>query len=119
MFLDLLRDTSQVSTDRQSIAVTFTHWARRSSSFSFNLQRVRAIEAIQIEPATIQLTFVLEDGSRRAISEEMAGWNEVLMFVQNHFAGFDRDAYEHAKGDINRVCLCWSNASNARPEATK
>ncbi len=107
MFLDLLRDNSRVSTDGQSIAVAFTHWARRSKNFSFNLERVRVVEAVQIEPATMQLMFVLEDGTRCAITEEMSGWSEVLAFVQSHFAEFDRDAYERAKGDIGRVCLCW------------
>lgn len=108
MLLDLFRDTARVSAGGESIAVTFTHWAQRSKSFSFNLQNVRAVEAVQIEPASMQLTFVLEDGSRRDISEEMVGWSDFLAFVQSRFAGFDRDAYERAKGDISRVCLCWT-----------
>lgn len=108
MLLDFFRDKAQVSAGGESIAVTFTHWAQRSKSFSFNLQSVRAVEAVQIEPASMQLTFVLEDNSRRDVSEEMAGWSEVLAFVQSRFAGFDRDAYERAKGDISRAFLCWS-----------
>ena len=115
MLLDLFRDKARVSAGGESIAVTFTHWAQRSKNFSFNLQSVRAVEAVQIEPATMQLNFVLEDGSRRSISEEMAGWREVWARVQSYFVGFDRDAYEHAKGDINRVCLCWSSPSATAP----
>lgn len=111
MFLDLLRDNARVSTHGQSIAVDFTHWARRSKSFAFNLGRVRVVEAVQIEPATMQLTFVLEDGTRCVITEEMSGWSKVLAFVQSHFAEFDCDAYERAKGDINRVCLCWTKVA--------
>ena len=91
--------------------------AQRSKNFLFDLQCVRAVEAVQIEPASMQLTFVLEDGLRRDISEEMAGWNEVLAFVQSRFTGFDRDAYERAKGDVSRVCLCWSKPSST-PSAT-
>lgn len=112
MLLDLFRDKAQVSAGGESISVTFTHWTRRSKNFSFDLQRVRAVEAVQIEPAIMQLTFVLEDGSRRDISEAMAGWGEVLAFVQSRFAGFDCDAYERAKGDIGRVCTCWSKPSS-------
>lgn len=107
MLLDLFRDKARVSVDGESIAVTFTHWAQRSKSFSFNLQSVRAVEAVQIEPAAMQLNFMLNDGSRREISEEMFGWREVFAFVQSHFVGFDRDAYEHAKSDINNRYICW------------
>lgn len=113
MNLDFLRDKARAITDGQSISVTFTHWTRRRQSFSFNIGNVRAVEAVQIEPATMQLTFVLEDGTRRNITDEMSGWSEVLAFVQNHFVQFDRDAYESAKGDINRVSLCWPPAAAA------
>lgn len=117
MWLDLFRDKARVNADGESICVTFTHWAQRSKNFLFDLQCVRAVEAVQIEPASMQLTFVLEDGLRRDISEEMAGWNEVLAFVQSRFTGFDRDAYERAKGDVSRVCLCWSKPRST-PSAT-
>lgn len=113
MNLDYFRDKARVSTDGQSINVDFTHWARRSKSFSFDVGKVRAIEAVQIEPATMLLTFVLEDDKRWAITDEMVGWNSVLAFVQSHFAGFDHDAYERAKGGINSVFPCWKKQGDS------
>jgi hypothetical protein len=118
MWLDLFRDKARTKVDGKSIFVTFTHWSRRAQSFSFDIDQVKSIEAVQIEPFVMQLVFLLRDHARRTISEEMLGWREVLSFVERSFAGFDRDGYEHAKGQIDQPFLCWhSQREDAKSES--
>lgn len=110
MWYDLFRDKAFVNTDGQSINVTFTHWIQRRHNFSVRVDDIVTIEAVQIEPFTMELILVTKDNSRWAITDEMTGWDKVLEFVRKTFAGFDPDAYEKAKGDINQTRLCWSHS---------
>ena len=108
MWYDSLRDKAIVQIDGRSVRVTFTHWLQRRHSFTVKADDVSLIEAVQIEPFTMELILVTKGGSRYAISEEMAGWKDFLEFARRSFAGFDPNAYESAKGDINQTRVCWS-----------
>ena len=107
MWTDLLLDKAVITVVCRTIIVRFTHWLKRSKGFSVELDSVARIEAVQIEPCTMQMIFFMEDGARSAISEEMAGFNAAVEFVESYFAGFDAESYEKAKGDIGVKSLCW------------
>lgn len=107
MNFDFLRDKSTISIVGHTIHVNFTHWARKSKSFSFDLNCVQSIDALQLEPFTMRLTFTMNDNSFYNLNENMLGWAEMLSVVQNFFHGFDHDAYESAKGRIEYFYPCW------------
>ena len=110
MWTDIFRDKATMHIENHFIKVDFTHWLRRSSSFTIDLSKVKIIKVIQIEPCTIQIVFIMDDNKLLSISDEMDGWDSVLEFIQGFFIEFSREAIEHAKGKINAEYVCWEKA---------
>jgi hypothetical protein len=92
---------------KSSIAVNYSHFLNQRSNFLIDLNRVIKIDAVQIEPAIIQLIFTMKSGEQYFITEEMSGWDKTIVFIINYFSDFDRDAFERVKGDINCTYRCW------------
>jgi len=111
--MNLFRNREIIFVNEESFGVTCTHWTRRGNRWSWSLrwENVLAIEAMQIEPASIGFVFVTLEERWRFLAEDMENWSALKEAVRMRYPGFNWDNFELAKNYIDTRIPCWKRSS--------
>lgn len=110
---NLFRNREIIFVNEESFGVTRTHWFTKKHSWALRWGDVQAIEAMQIEPATIGLIFVVAGNEARNAHEDMENWGELETAARKRYAEFNWENFELAKNYVERRIPCWKRPAMA------
>jgi hypothetical protein len=113
--LDFIRHRAIITTDEESLGVTFTHWGSRRKSWSVPWNDVVAINAIGIESPdfTLGLKFLLIGDRTVYLSDDMEKWDTLIEVVRKRYPDFNWSNLDMATHYQNRnqSFPCWKRSS--------
>ena len=100
-------DKASIKVTKDEVFVFHFHWSMKKNDYSFSWKDVKSISVKQIEPAIVELNFLMHNGQNRFFHEEMDGWINFIGELKNKFESFNWNLFEEAKSHINKSYLCW------------
>jgi len=105
--VDCFRNREIVFVTDEEFGVKFTHWISRRYSWSMRWKNVLAIDAMQVEPAYMELIFLCTENRWRLLAEDFENWSVLEAAVRRRYPDFNWENFERAKNSIDKRYPCW------------